>query len=84
VADHDTPTPVPPAFVAEEKGDSFSDDQGAAGSAARVDRPCPLDSDAKRIRTDIPERLDQLLPGESALVYHRLRERLATLFDEAR
>lgn len=73
----------PPGSIAEGDGDSFSDGAGAAGPSARVDPSPPLDSDAKRISTDIPERLDVLMPGEAALVYQYLRGRLAALFNDA-
>lgn len=78
----------PPIFhstgrVAGENGDSYLDDTSGAGPNAGLDRVRPLDSDMKDIRTDVPERLDLLLPGEAALVYHYLRDRLATLFDHA-
>jgi len=72
-----------PDGVAGRAGDSFSDNPGWRYPPAGIDPARPLDSDAKRIRTDLPDRLDMLLPGEAALVYQHLRDRLASLFDDA-
>lgn len=72
-----------PDSVAGREGDSFSDEPGRRCTPVRVDAARPLDSDAKCIHTDIPERLVSLLPGEAALVYQHLRDRLATVFDDA-
>jgi len=72
-----------PDSVAGRAGDSFSDKPDRRCTPAGVDPARPLDSDTKCIRTDLPERLDSLLPGEAALVYQHLRDRLASLFDEA-
>lgn len=77
-----SPTSSPPGRVAGA-GDSFSDETVWTVSSAGVDPSRPLDSDAKRVRTDIPERVSTVLPGEAALIYQHLRGRLATLFDDA-
>ena len=69
-----------PGSDAGRGGDSFSD---AASSSAGVDHLRALDSDGKRDRTDVPERIELLLPGEAALVYQYLRDQLATVFDDA-
>jgi hypothetical protein len=83
VADHHLSASSPPESAAAGAGDSFSDDTGRTVPTAGVDQPRAVDSDAKRVRTDVPERLDALLPGEAALVYQYLRSRLTTLFDDA-
>lgn len=72
----------PPGNVAGGRGDSFSDRAIATRQSAGVDPSRLVDSDAKRVRTDVPERLDALLPGEAALVYQHLRSRLAALFED--
>jgi hypothetical protein len=72
-----------PDGVAGQAGDSFSDNPGRRCAPAGVDPVRSLDSDRKCIRTDLPERLDSLLLGESALVYQHLRDQLASLFDDA-
>ena len=63
------------------EGDSFSDESVVTVGVAGVDGVPPVDSALDGIRSDIPMRLDGLLPGEAALVYQFLRNRLATLFD---
>lgn len=81
MADRHPPKSFSPGSAAGREGNSFSDEAGEARPSAGVDRERPLDSDAKCVRTDVPERIDLLLPGESALVYQCLRDRLASLFD---
>lgn len=83
MADRHLPTSSPPESAAAGAGDSFSDEPGRTAPSAGIDPSRPLDSDAKFVRTNIPERLDALLPGEAVLVYQYLRGRLATLFDDA-
>jgi hypothetical protein len=83
VADHDLPISSSPENSTAGPGDSFSDETGRPVPSAGVDHSRPVDSDAKRVSTDIPERLDVLLPGEAALVYQYLRGRLARLFVDA-
>lgn len=83
MADHDLPISSSPENSTAGAGDSFSDETGLSVPSTGVDRSRPVDSDAKGVSTDIPERLDVLLPGEAALVYQYLRGRLAGLFDDA-
>lgn len=83
MADRHPPTSLSPGPATGREGDSFSDEVGAGRPVAGVDPARRLDSDAKFVRTDVSERIDKLLPGEVALVYHCLRDRLATLFDKA-
>lgn len=83
MADRHPPNYSPPGSIAEGDSDSFSDGAGAARPSARVDPSPPFDSDTMHVRTDIPERLNLIVPGEAALVYQCLRDRLATLFDDA-
>lgn len=83
MADHDLPISSSPENSTARAGDSFSDERGRPVPSAGVDQSRPVDSDAERVSTNIPERLDVLLPGEAALVYQYLRGRLATLFDDA-
>ena len=83
MADRHSPTSPPPGRGAAGTDDSFSDEVIRTRSPSGVDGARLLDSDAKCIRTDVPERLDLLLPGEAALVYQHLRDRLATVFDRA-
>ena len=81
MAEPHVPTSSPSGKAVAGASDSFSDEAGRKFPSAGVDHLRPVDSDAKRVSTDIPERLDMLLPGEVALVYQYLRGRLATLFD---
>jgi hypothetical protein len=74
VADRHPPTSLP-------RGNSSSDETSGARPRVGVDGARPLDSDTKGIPTNVPERLDLLLPGEAALVYQYLRDRLETVFD---
>ena len=83
MADRHSPTLLPIASVAGGTGDSFSDGSVEARALTGVDPVRPLDSGAKRVCTDVPERIDLLLRGEAALVYQHLRGRLGTLFDDA-
>jgi len=83
VADRHHPDSASPGSAAGGKGDSFSDDASTTRRSAGVDPSRALDSDTKRVRTDVAERLDGLLPGEADLVYQHLRGRLPTLFDDA-
>ena len=83
MADHHLPASSPPESAAEGAGDSFSDGSVEARALTGVDPVRPLDSGAKRICTDVPERIDLLLPGEAALVYQHLRSQLTMLFDDA-
>ncbi|MBS0477769.1 MAG: hypothetical protein JSR79_00510 [Proteobacteria bacterium] len=82
MTDHHNSDHLPSGDAAAPEGDSFSDEAGQTVPPAGVDHPRPVDSDVKRVRTDVPERLDALLPGEAALVYQHLRGRLATMFDD--
>lgn len=83
MVDHDLPISSSPVNSTADAGDSFSDETGRPVPFAGVDQSRPVDSDLERVSTNIPERLDVLLPGEAALVYQYLRGRLATLFDDA-
>lgn len=83
MADRHPPTCILLCQATGAEGDSFLDATPADRPSAGVDAARPLDSDAKFIRTDVPERIDKLLPGEAALVYHCLRDRLTTLFGQA-
>ena len=83
MADHDLPISSSPENSTAGAGDPFSDETGRPVPSAGLDRSRPVDSDAERVSTNIPDRLDVLLPGEAALVYQYLRARLATLFDDA-
>ena len=83
MADRHPPTCISLCLATGAERDSFLDATPANRPSAGVDPARPLDSDAKIACTDVPERIDKLLPGEAALVYHCLRDRLATLFDKA-
>ena len=80
MADRHLPTSSPPGGAPTCVDDSILDETARTAPSAGVDPSRPLDSDVKCVRTDIPEQLDLLLPGEAALVYQYLRDRLATLF----
>lgn len=77
------PASLLPGSAATCADDSILDETGRTAPFAGVDPSRPHDSDTKCVRTDIPEQLDLLLPGEAALIYYHLRSRLATLFDDA-
>ena len=71
-----------PSGDAAADGDPFLDEVVTKVTVTEVDQAQLVDSDAGRIRTDIHERLHGVLPGEAALVYHRLSARLPALFDD--
>lgn len=61
--------------------DSFSVNTAREGGTTRLD-PVGRDDSPARVRTDVPPDLPQLLPGEAALVYQHLRDKLSALFEK--
>lgn len=65
---------IPAAGSSGRDSDSISD-----RPADQVDPKPAIDSLGRCVRTDVPARLDQLLPGEAALVYQHIKDRLADI-----
>ena len=59
------------------KSDSISD-----GAAGPIDGKPAIDSLGRRVRTDVPAHLGQLLPDEAALVYQHIKDRLADILGQ--